>query len=257
MKNTMSKRVIITAAGSGIGRAIAECFQAQGDHVFICDILNTAVTETIAANHNIDGVVADVGRPEEMEYFIKTAVKKMGGVDVLINNAGIGGPRALVEDITYEEWDATIRINLSGMFYCIKQVTPLMKAQRNGCIINISTGSTRTGLPNRLPYVVSKEGVNGMTRTLARELGPFNIRCNAILPGTVQGKRGDKIIADVAQDKGISPQQAKADSLRYISLRTDIAPSEIGDMACFLASEKAKHVSGQLIGVCGNMEWEE
>lgn len=181
----------------------------------------------------------------------------MGGVDVLINNAGIGGPRALIEDIAYDDWDMTVRINLNGMFYCIKNVVPLMKAQASGCVINISTGSTRTGLPSRSPYVASKEGVNGLTHTLAREVGPFNIRCNAILPGAVQGPRGDWVMAGVAKDKGISVEEARAECLKYISMRTDVAATEIGDMACFLASDKARHVSGQFIGVCGNMEWEE
>lgn len=253
----MSKRVIITAGGSGIGLAIAKCFQAQGDQVFICDISEEAVRNVIKTNKNIGGVVANVGEPLEVEAFIKAAVEKMGGVDVLVNNAGMGGPRALVEDIDYDDWDLTIRVNLSGMFYCIKQVVPLMKSQRSGSIINISTASTRTGLPSRLPYVASKEGVNGITYTMARELGPFNIRCNAILPGAVQGARGDGITAGVAADKGISVEQARAESLQYISMRTDINPTEIGDMICFLASDGAKHVTGQFIGVCGNMEWEE
>ena len=253
----MSNRVVITAGGSGIGRAIAECFQAQGDQVFICDISEEAVADVTGSNENIHGVVANVGEPKKVESFIKAAVDHMGGVDILVNNAGIGGPRALVEDIDYDEWDMTIQVNLSGMFYCIKQVVPLMKAQRSGCIINISTGSTRTGLPSRLAYVASKEGVNGITYTVAREVGPFNIRCNAILPGAVQGQRGDLIVAGVAKDKGISVEEARMEGLKYVSMRTDVAPTEIGDMACFLASDGAKHVTGQFIGVCGNMEWEE
>ncbi len=253
----MGNRVIVTAGGSGIGRAIAERFHLQGAEVFICDISEQAVVDVCQANQNIGGAVANVGEPLEVEAFVAAAVDKMGGVDVLVNNAGIGGPRGLAEDIDYDDWDVTIRVNLSGMFYCAKQVIPLMKAQRSGCIINISTGSTRTGLPSRLPYVASKEGVNGLTYTLARELGPFNIRCNAILPGAVQGARGDKVVAGVADDKGISVEQARAEGLKYISMRTDVAPTEIGDMACFLASDLAKHVSGQFIGVCGNMEWEE
>lgn len=252
----MSKRVVITAGGSGIGHAIAKCFQAQGDQVFICDISEEAIADVTGSNPHIQGVVADVGDPKDVEAFIKTAVEKMGGVDVLVNNAGIGGPRAPVEDIEYDDWDVTIRVNLSGMFYCIKQVAPLMIAQREGSIINISTASTRTGLPYRLPYVASKEGVNGITRTVARELGPHNVRCNAILPGTVEGARGDRIIAGVAADRGISLKEAKAENLRYISMRSGVDPAEIGDMACFLASDKARHVSGQFIGVCGNMEWE-
>jgi len=252
-----SQRVIVTAGGSGIGRAIAECFHEQGAQVFICDISAEAIADVTSDNENIHGKVADVSEPKEVEAFIKAAVDHMDGVDVLVNNAGIGGPRALVEDTDYDEWDMTMRVNLSGMFYCIKNVVPQMKAQGSGCIINISTGSTRTGLPNRLAYVASKEGVNGITHTIAREVGPFNIRCNAILPGAVKGPRGDHIFAGVANSKGISVDEAKSECLKYVSMRTDVAPTEIGDMAVFLASDKAKHVSGQFIGVCGNVEWEE
>ncbi len=253
----MSKRVLITAGAAGIGLAIAKCFQAQGDQVFICDISQTALDEAVQENPNIKGIVANVGDAAEVAGFVEAAVREMGGVDVLVNNAGIGGPRALVEDVSYTDWEETIRVNLSGMFYCIKNVVPLMKAQRSGCIINISTGSTRTGLPSRMPYVVSKAGVNGLTHTLAREVGPFNIRCNAILPGAVQGARGDRVIAGVAADKGMSLEEAKAECLQYVSMRTDIDPSEIGEFACFLASDNARHVTGQFVGVCGNVEWEE
>ncbi|HEC01833.1 MAG TPA: SDR family oxidoreductase [Sphingomonadales bacterium] len=253
----MSKRVIITGAGSGIGRAIAECFHDEGAQVVICDVSEKAMFDVTRAHDGINGIVADVGEYDQVKYFIDSAVSLMGGVDVLVNNAGIGGPRALVEDIQEDDWAHTLQVNLTGMYYCIKEVVPEMKAQRHGSIINISTGSTRTGLPHRMPYVVSKAAVNELTHTLAREVGPFNIRCNAILPGAVQGARGDRIIAGVAADKGISQQEAKEECLRYISMRTDISPTEIGEMACFLASNRARHVTGQLIGVCGNVEWEE
>ena len=251
------KRVIVTAGGSGIGRAIVDRFVAAGAHVHTCDVQQEFLDDAIASNDRVSGSLADVGEPKDVENMVAAAVEAMGGVDVLVNNAGIGGPRAALEDISYADWDRTIGVNLNGMFYCIKQVVPLMKAQGSGCIINISTGSTRTGLPGRLPYVASKEGVNGITGTLARELGPFNIRCNSILPGAVEGPRGERVLAAVAEKKGVSVEEAKAESLRYISMRTTVAPSEIGDTACFLASDAARHVSGQFIGVCGNLEWEE
>jgi len=252
-----ARRAIVTAAGSGIGRAIAEAFAQEGYHVFICDIDPAALASTVQAHENIDGLLANVGNPQEVEAFFKAALTTLGGLDVLVNNAGIGGPHAAIEDIAYADWDATISINLSGMFYCLKQVIPVMKAQKSGAIINLSTGSTRTGLPGRLAYVASKEGVNGITYTAARELGKYNIRCNAILPGAVEGPRVDKFFADIAADKNLPLETVKADILRYISMRTQISPQEIADMALFMASDKAKHVSGQFIGVCGNMEWEE
>jgi len=178
-----TQKVIITAGASGIGLAIAQKFLAEGAQVVICDIAKEALEQAIKANAGLQGIIANVGDPLSVEAFFKQAMIAMGGIDVLINNAGIGGPRAAIEDIDYSDWDDCLRINLSGMFYCVKQVIPMMKQQGSGCIINISTGSAKTGLPNRLPYVASKVGVLGLSHNLARELGEYNIRCNTILPG--------------------------------------------------------------------------
>ena len=173
-----------------------------------------------------------------------------------MNNAGIGGARAALENIDYEDWNRTLAVNLSGMFYCIKQVTPLMKVQRGGCVINISTGSVRTGLPYRAPYVASKAGVMGLTYNVARELGEFNIRCNAILPGLMNNPRGHALIQRAADESGRGFAEVEAEVLKYISMRTWIEPSEIADAAIFLASAAGRHISGQFLGVCGNAEWE-
>ena len=142
------------------------------------------------------------------------------------------------------------------MFYFIKNLTPVMKNNGSGSIINISTASVRTGMLNRLPYIATKEGVMGLTKNVARELGPWNIRCNAILPGLVNNDRGKKIIADKAKEEGKSISEMEEEYLKYISMRCWIHPREIGDLAVFLASEKAKHITGQFIAVDGHMEWE-
>lgn len=251
------KRVVVTAGGGGIGRAVAQAFLASGARVHICDISEDAIASSVAASPNLLGAVADVGNPQSVEAYFELALQDLGGVDVLVNNAGIAGPRATVEEISYTEWNTTIQINMNGMFYCIKQVVPAMKAQRSGSIINISTSSTRTGLPHRLPYVVAKAGVEGMTRNLARELGPENIRCNAILPGAVEGERSKRVVNKIAEQEGRSVAEIRESMLKYISMRTMVQPKEIADVAVFLASDAARHVSGQLIGVCGNLEWEE
>ncbi len=180
----------------------------------------------------------------------------MGGIDVLVNNAGIGGPRAAIEDISYQDWDRTISVNLNGMFYCIKNVAPLMKAQKRGCIVNISTASAKVALPMRSPYVASKVGVLGLTHTVAREYGPFGIRCNSILPGLIDNERGRSILANHAKEKGVSFEEAEQDFLEFISLRTWIDPAEVGDLAVFLASPAGRHITGQNIGMDGNVEWE-
>ena len=252
----MQQRVIITAGGSGIGRAIAEGFVAAGATVAVCDVSERALADLRKAVRGITSFVADVSTPRQVDTFIASAVESLGGVDTLINNAGIGGPRAPIEAVAIDDWDQTIAVNLNGAFYCMRAVIPHMKAQGSGSIINISTTSARTGLPNRSPYVASKVGLLGLTYTAARELGPHNIRCNAILPGYINNERGNRLIGKHAEESGKSPDEARSDFMQFISMRTMIEMSEIADMAVFLASDAARHVSGQQIGVCGNQEYE-
>ena len=250
------QRVIVTAGGSGIGRAIAERFLAAGALVHICDIAPDTLDAARAAHDGLRGTVADIGVPGEVEKLVTEAAGWMGGVDVLVNNAGIGGPRAALEDISYDDWDRTITVNLSGMFYCIKNVAPLMKAQKSGCIVNISTASAKVALPLRSPYVASKVGVLGLTHTVAREYGPFGIRCNAISPGLIDNERGRNILANQAKERGVPFEEAEQDFLEFISLRAWIDPAEVGDLAVFLASHAGRHITGQNIGMDGNVEWE-
>ena len=257
LPTTPPQRVIVTAGASGIGLAIAQKFLAQGAKVFICDVSQKTLDQAISENVGMGGGLADVGDPNQVERFFNQAMIAMGGVDVLVNNAGIGGPRSRIEDIGYDDWDDCIRINLSGMFYCIKQVIPTMKEQRSGSIINISTVSAKTGLPQRLPYVASKVGVLGLTHNLARELGEFNIRCNTILPGLIDNPRGRLLVEKLATKKAISVEDAEQEYLRYISLRTWIQPSEIADTAWFLTSPAARQITAQEISVDGNIEWEQ
>ena len=153
--------------------------------------------------------------------------------------------------------NTTIRVNLNGMFYCIKNAVPHMKRQGAGCIINISTTSARTGLPARAAYVAGKVGVLGLAHNVARELGPFNIRCNSVLPGFIDNPRGRGVLAKVAKDRGIPLDQMEAEALQFVSMRTWIQPVEVADAVFFLASEGARHISGQELAVCGNAEWEE
>ena len=251
------QRVIVTAGASGIGLAIAQTFLAQGAKVFICDVLQESLDTALSGHAGLQGGLADVGNPMHVEKFFHHAIATMGGIDVLVNNAGIGGPCAKIEEIDYSDWDDCIRVNLSGMFYCAKQVIPAMKEQRSGSIINISTISAKTGLPNRLPYVASKVGVLGFTHNLARELGEHNIRCNTILPGLIDNPRGRMLVDKLAAEKSIGVKEAEREYLKYISLRTWIQPSEIAETAYFLASPAASRITAQEIAVDGNIEWEQ
>ncbi len=253
----MAQRVLITAAASGIGLAIARRFVADGHQVHICDVNPQAVEAARATLPGARGSVTDVGQPKQVEALFAEALGWMGGIDVLINNHGIAGPRGFIEDLDYDEWDHCIRVNLGGMFYTIKNAVPHMKKQRSGSIINLSTSSARTMLPKRAAYVAGKVGVLGLTKNCARELGPWNIRCNTVLPGFMNNARGRGVLAKVAADKGMPAAQLEQEALHYVSMRTWIEMDEIADLCAFLASDQAKHISGQEIAVDGNAEWEE
>ena len=181
---------------------------------------------------------------------------RLGGLDVLVNNAGIAGPTAAVESVTPAEWDRTLAVNLSGQFYCARLAVPALKQAGGGSIINISSTSGRTGLPLRVAYAVSKHAVMGLTETLARELGPDGIRVNAILPGWINNDRNRRVVQMKAAELGIAPEAYVREGLQFVSMRTMIEMSEVAQMALFLSSAAARHVSGQAIGVCGNVEYE-
>lgn len=251
------KNVLVTAGATGIGKAIAEKFIDAGARVHVCDIDEAALTALHTSHPKVTGTVTDVGDPEAVRSLIHDAGALMGGIDILVNNAGIGGPRAGVEDITLDDWHRTINVNLNGAFYCIREVTPVMKLKGGGVILNIITSSVKTGLPLRSPYVASKAGLIGLNYNLARELGPFNIRCNCISPGLIDNSRGRGLVTAYAKSNGLGETEAEKEFLKYISMNCWIKPEEVGNMAVFLASDAARHITGQHIAVDGNAEWEQ
>ena len=257
MASTGAKRVLVTGAGRGIGRATAERFHADGARVHICSLTAASLAGALEANPGMSGTVADVASAGAVEALFADAMARLGGIDVLVNNAGIGGPRAPIEAVSDEDWRHVVGVNLDGMFYCIKRALPGMKTQGSGCIINISTASTRVGMPLRTPYIATKWAVEGLTQNLARELGPDNIRCNAILPGMIDNPRGRRLVETLAEERGQSYAEAERHYFSFVSMRSWIQPEEVAEMAAYLASDAARHVSGQAIGVCGNLEWEE
>ncbi|CAN5538278.1 SDR family oxidoreductase [soil metagenome] len=255
----MSERpqnVVVTAAGQSVGRAMAEKFLARGDNVHICDIDRALLQQVLAANPKLGGTVCDVADEAQVATLFAEARARMGPIDVLINTVGIAGPRGPIETLSLADWRATMAANLDSMFLTIREVVPDMRKNKRGVIINFSTGSTKTVMPFRTPYVASKAGVEGLTKALARELGPDNIRINAILPGMIDNERMRGIVARIAQQDGRTVEAVEGEALNFISMRTKIQPAEIADMVLFLCSDAAKHVSGQMIGVDGNIEWE-
>ena len=249
--------VVVTGGASGIGRVIAQRFAAGGYRVHIFDIDEAAVDLALAETPAFSGTVGDVARADDVARGMRDAVDRMGRVDVLVNDAGIAGPRLPVEEMPDDEWDRTMRVNLYGPFLWIKQVVPGMKARREGSIVNISTGSVRTLPLDRSVYNVSKSGLEGLTRTLARELGPYQVRINAIQPGMVDNERMHGIVRRIADQEGRSAEEVEADFLRFISMRCKVKPGDIADMAVFLSSEGARRVTGQVVAVDGHIEWEQ
>ncbi|WP_326523011.1 SDR family oxidoreductase [Sphingomonas sp.] len=248
----MTRHVLVTAGAAGIGRGIAQLFAERGDRVTICDVDAAALDRARADNPALGTVHADVAdHAAALEL-----VARAGLVDVLVNNAGVAGPVADIEATDPGAWARCFDVNVHGAFNMIAAVVPAMRAAGTGAIVNISTASTLTGIPRRSAYVASKWALEGMTRNLARELGPVGIRVNAIRPGFMDTERMQGIMARIAAESGRAVADVEAEALGFISMRSKIQPVEIAEMAWFLASHAGRHVTGQIIGVDGNAEWE-
>jgi NAD(P)-dependent dehydrogenase (short-subunit alcohol dehydrogenase family) len=250
-------RVLVTAGAAGIGRAIAATFAAHGARVHVCDIAAAALEACAREQPGISRSLADVSRVDEVERLFADVKRELGGLDVLVNNAGIAGPTAKVEDIRPEDWERCLAVDLNGMFYCTRLAMPLLKAngrERGGSVINLSSVAGRLGFGMRTPYAAAKWGVVGFTKSLAIEAGPDGIRVNCIQPGDVEGERIERVIAAKAAAFGVSADEQRQRLLDTISLRTFVSAADIANMALFLASEAGRHISGQALSVCGDKQ---
>jgi NAD(P)-dependent dehydrogenase (short-subunit alcohol dehydrogenase family) len=238
-------RVLVTAGGAGIGRAIAQTFRDHGARVHTSDIDPKTRPDTLAD-------VADIGQVEKLFQEVQ---KNLGGLDVLVNNAGIAGPTGKIEDIKPEDWERCIAVDLNGMFYCTRKAMPMIKAAGGGSIINLSSAAGRLAFPMRTPYSAAKWAVVGFTESLAAEAGPDRVRVNCIQPGIVEGERIDRVIAAKAERLGTSFQDIKNRMLAGVSMQTTVTAQDIANTALFLATEGGKHISGQAISVCGGTRY--
>jgi NAD(P)-dependent dehydrogenase (short-subunit alcohol dehydrogenase family) len=250
------RTIVITGAGEGLGRTLAELYAGRGDRVFGCDIELEGLEELRRSHRNIEVKRTDVSRPEDVAALFALVRASGSTVDALINNVGIAGPRANLEDVSIEDWNASLQTNLTGAFLCMKHVLPEMKARRSGAIVNVSTASVRTLPPARSPYITSKAALEGLTRSVAREAGPFNVRCNAVQPGLMDNARLARVLSRVAQQSGKSPANIEAEALSFVSMRSKVQMSEVAAAVDFLCSDAARHVTGQIIAVDGGVEWE-
>lgn len=245
------RRVVVTAAANGIGLAIAEAFAADGDRVHICDIDEQALKDVTDSNPSITSTVCDVSDRSSVEAFVKAAAKTLGGIDVLVNNAGISGPTTSVEEMDPDKWEAVLAVNLTGTFNVTRLSIPLLKQSEAGVIIIMSSLGGRFGYPDRSPYATTKRGLLGLTETLAIELGDADVRVNAIAPGAVDGDRIRRVLQGRADRSGRSLDDVTADALSIQSIKRFVKPEEIAALALFLASDNAKSISGQTIPIDG------
>jgi len=245
-------RVLVTAGGAGIGRAIAQTFLQHGARVQVCDVDEKALA---SLPKEIFHLKADVANLSDVDKLFEETKKNLGGLDVLVNNAGIAGPTAKVEDIRPEDWDRCIAVDLNGMFYCTRKAMPMIKAAGGGSIINLSSIAGRLAFPMRTPYAAAKWAVVGFTQSLAAEAGPQGVRVNCIQPGIVEGERVDRIVAAKAHALGVSSETVLEKMVEGVSLKTTVSAQDIANTALFLAGDAGKHISGQAISVCGGVRY--
>ncbi len=245
-------RVMVTAGAAGIGRAIARAFANDGARVHVCDVDEGALEAFVRECPEARVSRADVASVVEVDAYFDAAQAWLGGLDVLVNNAGIAGPTGGVEDITPQDWDRTLAINIHGQFYCTRRAVPLLKAAGGGSIVNLSSTAGIMGFPMRTPYAASKWAVVGLTKSLSMELGEHGIRVNAICPGAVAGPRIDRVIAADAEARGLPLETVRRSYLNQNSLRDFIQPESIARMVLFLCSPAGSQVTGQAISVDGD-----
>ena len=246
-------RALVTAGASGIGLAIAERLAEAGARVWVGDVSESALATCKEAHPDWGQSACDVADPAAVEGMFQDLVAAWGGLDVLVNNAGIAGPTKPIEEIGINEWRRTIEVDLNGMFYCCRLAVPHLKASQ-GVIINLSSIAGRLGYALRTPYAAAKWAVVGLTKSLANELGPFGVRVNAILPGVVAGPRIEGVIRARAETAGVTFEEMEARYQKSASLERMVTADDIAATALFLCGPGGYNISGQALSVCGHVE---
>jgi NAD(P)-dependent dehydrogenase (short-subunit alcohol dehydrogenase family) len=256
LKPVAGLKVLVTAGASGIGAAIARGFCEAGARVHVCDVDRVALDRLATENPDITISVADASSERDVDLVFDDVRSTLGGLDVLVNNAGIAGPTAAIESMDAGQWERTVAVNLNSQFLFARRAVPLLKAsQSNPCIVAMSSVAGRLGYAYRTPYASTKWAVVGLMKSLAIELGPQGVRVNAILPGAVEGDRMSAVIAARAAATGVTAEEMREEYLRKISLRRMVTAADVAAMTLFLCSPAARNVSGQAISVDANVEY--
>lgn len=247
-------RVLVTAGANGIGLAIARAFAGEGAKVHICDVDTEALKALKTSDPLLSQSVCDVSDRAAVQSMFREATTVLEGLDVLVNNAGIAGPTEKVEEMNPEDWDRCLNICLTGQFNCTRLAVPLLRESTNASIVNISSAAGRLGFAMRSPYAAAKWGVIGFTKSLSIELGPDNIRVNAILPGLVAGDRQRRVLEAKAQQRGISFAEMERTAFSYTSIKDYVTPQQLADQIVFMCSPRGRTISGQAISICGDTQ---
>jgi NAD(P)-dependent dehydrogenase (short-subunit alcohol dehydrogenase family) len=252
--NIKGLRVLVTAGAGGIGLEIARAYVAEGAVVHVCDVDPQALAALKASDPAITASHCDVSDRAQVASLFDTALKTLGGLDCLVNNAGIAGPTGRVEEILPEDWDRCLAIDITGQFNCTRLAVAHLRQSQNPSIINLASAAGKLGFAMRAPYAAAKWGVVGFTKSLAIELGPDNIRCNAILPGLVDGQRIRNVLSAKAQARGMSLDEMTKLAFMGVSTKKFVPPAEIATYIVFLSSPLASTVTGQAIAIDGDTQ---
>ena len=245
-------RVLVTAGANGIGREVARAFVEEGARVHVCDVDAEAIAALATTDPAISASLCDVTDRKAVAGLFETALARLGGLDVLVNNAGTAGPTGRVEEINPEDWDRCIDVCITSQFNCVRLAVPHLKNSANASIINLSSVAGRLGFALRTPYAAAKWAVIGFTKSLSVELGEFGIRAYAICPGLVDGPRIQSVIANKARSLNVSHDEMTNRLFAGVSIKQFVDPKDIAKQIVFLASPFAKTISGQEISVCGD-----
>ncbi len=252
--NLEDARVLITAGAGGIGLATARAFAQQGARVHVCDVDEAALEALGTTDATLGRSVCDVADRASVARLFDTVAVSLGGLDVLVNNAGIAGPTGRCEDLDPAQWEKTLAVNITGQFHCARLAIPHLRKSKNASIANLSSAAGRFGFALRTPYAASKWAVIGFTKSLSIELGPDGIRVNAICPGSVAGPRIESVIANKAAARGVAPDVVRDEMVAKASLKRMVSAEDVAHAIVFLASPLAANISGLALPVDGDTQ---